>query len=88
VFQGASPIENALFVTVDNYAGGCRATQHLIDQGFHNIAHISGTLAFADAVARKSGWTDTIEKPACMPADPIGQKAIGALRVAQRQSSN
>ena len=62
VFQGSSPIENALFVTVDNYAGGCRATQHLIDQGFHNIAHITGPLAFADAEARKSGWTDTLEK--------------------------
>jgi LacI family transcriptional regulator len=62
VFQGASPIENALFVTVDNYAGGCAATQHLIDQGFQNIAHISGPLAFADAEARKSGWTHTLEK--------------------------
>jgi len=62
VFQGSSPIENALFVTVDNYAGGCQATQHLIDQGFHNIAHISGPLAFADAEARKSGWSDTLEK--------------------------
>ena len=62
VFQGSSPIEDALFVTVDNYAGGCQATQHLIDQGYNNIAHIAGPLAFADAEARKSGWIDTLEK--------------------------
>jgi len=62
VFQGSSPIENALFVTVDNYTGGCQATQHLIDQGFRKIAHISGPLSFADAEARKSGWTDTLKK--------------------------
>jgi LacI family transcriptional regulator len=67
VFQGSSPIENALFVTVDNYAGGCQATQHLIDQGFRNIAHISGPLSFADAEARKSGWTDTLKKVGAHP---------------------
>jgi DNA-binding LacI/PurR family transcriptional regulator len=68
VFQGSSPIENALFVTVDNYAGGCQATQHLIDQGFRNIAHISGPLSFADAEARKSGWTDTLKKAGQLPS--------------------
>ncbi len=68
VFQGSSPIENALFVTVDNYAGGCRATQHLIDQGFRNIAHISGPLAFADAEERKSGWADTLLKAGLPPS--------------------
>jgi LacI family transcriptional regulator len=62
VFQGSSPIEGALCVTMDNYAGGCQATQHLIDQGFHDIAHISGPLTFADAEARKSGWNDTLKK--------------------------
>jgi LacI family transcriptional regulator len=68
VFQGSSPIENALFVTVDNYAGGRQATQHLIDQGFRNIAHISGPLSFSDAEARKSGWNDTLEKAGLPPS--------------------
>ncbi len=62
MFQGSAPIENALFVTVDNYAGGCQATQHLIDQGCCNIAHISGPLSFADSEDRKSGWSDTLER--------------------------
>jgi DNA-binding LacI/PurR family transcriptional regulator len=68
VLQGSSPIENTLFVTVDNYAGGCQATQHLIDQGYRNIAHISGPLKFADAEARKSGWVDALEKAGMPPA--------------------
>lgn len=67
VFQGSAPLENALFVIVDNYDGGCQATQHLIDQGFRGIAHISGPLPFADAEERKSGWSDTLEKAGMKP---------------------
>ena len=62
VFQGSTPINTGLIVTVDNYDGGCRATQHLIDQGYRNIGHISGPLEFWDAEARKSGWADTLNK--------------------------
>jgi DNA-binding LacI/PurR family transcriptional regulator len=62
VIQGSSPIENVLNVTVDNYEGGCRATQHLVDQGYREIGHISGPLAFRDAQDRKSGWMVTLEK--------------------------
>ena len=68
VFQGSAPLDNAFFVIVDNYDGGCRATQHLIDQGFRSIAHISGPLAFADAEERKSGWIDTLEKTGVKPS--------------------
>jgi DNA-binding LacI/PurR family transcriptional regulator len=68
VFQGSAPLENALFVIVDNYEGGCQATQHLIDQGFRNIAHISGPLAFADAEERKSGWSDALQKAGLLPS--------------------
>jgi LacI family transcriptional regulator len=68
VFQGSAPLENALFVIVDNYDGGCQATQHLIDQGFRNIAHISGPLVFADAEERKAGWSDTLEKAGMQPS--------------------
>lgn len=68
VFQGSAPLENALFVIVDNYDGGCQATQHLINQGFRNIAHISGPLAFADAEERKSGWSDTLQKAGLPPS--------------------
>jgi len=69
VYQGSAPIEGALYVTVDNYDGGCRATQHLIDQGYRHIAHISGPLSFGDAEARKTGWHDTLEKNGLHPVD-------------------
>jgi LacI family transcriptional regulator len=62
VYQGSAPIEGTLYVTVDNYDGGCRATQHLIDQGYRRIAHISGPLSFGDADERKSGWYETLKK--------------------------
>ena len=68
VFQGSAPLENALFVIVDNYDGGCQATQHLIDQRFRNIAHISGPLLFADAEERKAGWSDTLVKAGLQPS--------------------
>lgn len=67
VFQGSFPIENTLFVTVDNYRGGCQATQHLVDQGYRHIGHLSGPLKFSDAEARKSGWADTLEKAGMHP---------------------
>jgi len=67
VFQGSAPVQNALFVIVDNYAGGCQATQHLLDQGFRSIAHVSGPLTFADAEERKSGWNDTLKKAGMQP---------------------
>jgi LacI family transcriptional regulator len=62
VYQGSAPIKGALYVTVDNYDGGCRATQHLVDQGYRHIAHISGPLSFWDAEARRTGWRDTLKK--------------------------
>jgi DNA-binding LacI/PurR family transcriptional regulator len=69
VFQGSTPIEGALFVTVDNYSGGCSATQHLIDQGYQHVGHISGPLEFWDAKARKAGWCDTLKKNGVLPTD-------------------
>jgi LacI family transcriptional regulator len=68
VFQGSAPLQHALFVIVDNYAGGCQATQHLLDQGFRSIAHISGPINFADAEERKSGWSDTLQKADLQPS--------------------
>jgi DNA-binding LacI/PurR family transcriptional regulator len=69
IFQGSSPIKDALVVTIDNYGGGCLATQHLIDQGFREIGHISGPLEFGDAEARKEGWFDSLQKIGSSPTD-------------------
>ncbi len=47
-------------VAIDNYLGAVLATQHLIDQGYRRIGHISGPLDWWDSKQRKSGWQDTM----------------------------
>ena len=49
-------------VSIDNYLGGCMATQHLIDQGRRHIAHITGPMDWWEARQRKQGWWDTLTK--------------------------
>jgi LacI family transcriptional regulator len=47
-------------VAIDNYAGGCLATEHLLEYGRRNIGHISGPLDWWEAKQRKAGWRDTL----------------------------
>jgi len=49
-------------VSVDNYAGGSLATQHLLEQGRRQIGHISGPLDWWEARQRKLAWQDTLKK--------------------------
>jgi LacI family transcriptional regulator len=48
-------------VSYDNYHGGWNATQHLVDQGYRNIGHISGPLDWWEARQRKMGWEDVLK---------------------------
>jgi len=47
-------------VAMDNYAGGRIATEHLLQQGCRNIAHLSGPLDWWEARQRKAGWRDAL----------------------------
>jgi DNA-binding LacI/PurR family transcriptional regulator len=47
-------------VAVDNYAGGRMATEHLLQQGYRHIGHISGPLDWWEARQRKAGWQDAM----------------------------
>jgi LacI family transcriptional regulator len=47
-------------VAVDNYLGGQLATQHLIDQGYRHVAHLSGPLDWWESRQRQAGWHDTL----------------------------
>ncbi len=49
-----------LAVSVDNFAGGAAATQHLIDLGHRNIVHISGPQGWFESTTRAAGYTATM----------------------------
>ena len=49
-------------VAVDNYLGGRKATEHLLEQGYRRIAHISGPLDWWEACQRQAGWLDALRE--------------------------
>lgn len=55
-------------VTVDNYLAGCKAVEHLIEQGCTRIAHIAGPTNLAFSKERLRGFCDTLIKHR-MPID-------------------
>jgi DNA-binding LacI/PurR family transcriptional regulator len=57
-----SPKTELPSISIDNYQGGCIATQHLLDQGYCKIGHIAGPLSWWEARARKNGWMETLAK--------------------------
>jgi LacI family transcriptional regulator len=60
IFLTMHPRSGLPIVAVDNYAGGCMATEHLLEQGYRHIGHISGPLDWWEARQRKAGWRDTL----------------------------
>jgi DNA-binding LacI/PurR family transcriptional regulator len=49
-------------VSYDNYLGGRKAGQHLIDQGYRQIGHIAGPLDWWEARQRKAGWEEVLRE--------------------------
>ena len=69
VFLTMQPRPGVTMVSVDNYAGGVLATQHLLDQGCRRIGHISGPLDWWEARQRKLACQDTLRKAGVRIAD-------------------
>ena len=89
IFMNMQARPGVTIVAVDNYAGGRLATEHLLQQGCHHIAHITGPLDWWEARQRKAGWHDAL-LVADAPADErcaeegdwssaSGQRAINRL---------
>lgn len=49
-------------IVVDDFAGGFRVTQHLIDQGYKRIAHLAGTQNLMTYFDRKNGYIEALRK--------------------------
>jgi DNA-binding LacI/PurR family transcriptional regulator len=56
-----SPHSGVSSVFIDNYQGGRLATEHLLNQGYRHIGHLSGPLDWLDARLRKAGWQDALQ---------------------------
>ncbi|MGQ9625868.1 MAG: substrate-binding domain-containing protein [Anaerolineae bacterium] len=56
-------------ISIDNYTGGRTATEHLLEQGYRNIGHISGPLDWWEARQRKAGWQDALSEAGFQVAD-------------------
>jgi LacI family transcriptional regulator len=89
IFLTMQPRPELSIVTVDNYTGGRVATEHLLEQGYRHIAHISGPLDWWEARQRKAGWHDalsaagiTVAEHGCEPGNwssTSGEKAVRNL---------
>lgn len=49
-------------VTIDNYLGGRLATEHLLEQGYSHIGHLSGPMDWWEARQRQGGWRDVLQE--------------------------
>jgi LacI family transcriptional regulator len=60
VFLAMESRPDLTVVSVNNYAGGKMATEHLLQSGCRRIGHISGPLDWWEARQRKRAWQDTL----------------------------
>lgn len=61
VFLTMQPQDHLTVVSSDNYLGACLAVNHLIEQGYRHIGHISGPLDWWEARQRMAAWKDTLQ---------------------------
>lgn len=58
-------------IVVDDYMGGFRVTQHLVDQGYKRIGHMAGPQNLQTYIDRKKGYRDALEKNGIIYDDNI-----------------
>lgn len=63
------PQPEMLTISYDNYLGGRMATEHLLQQGYHRIAHIAGPLDWWESRQRKDGWFDALRAAGMEPSE-------------------
>jgi len=89
VYLTMEPRKNISVVSIDNYLGGRMAMDHLLEQGYQKIGHISGPLDWWEARQRMAAWRDTLQERGVEVKDchyvegnwssASGVKAIGKL---------
>lgn len=59
-FDRAKVVSGVVSVTINDYAGGYKATKHLIEQGCKRIAHITGDFSLAIYQQRLKGYKQAL----------------------------
>lgn len=88
VVYGGRPFENAAsrtFVDVDNFAGGIKATEHLISLGRNRIAMIGGSPDMPSAEDRLSGFREVAGAAGVLGPVKIGDYSAASGSEAVRQ---
>ncbi len=62
LFDRAVPEIETNKIVVDDFMGGFRVTEHLINQGYKRIGHIAGPQNLTTYNDRKNGYIDALEK--------------------------
>ncbi len=60
-FDRVAPEIDADKIVVDDFAGGFRVTQHLIDQGYTRIGHLAGPQNLMTYFDRKNGYAEALK---------------------------
>ncbi|ANQ52005.1 LacI family transcriptional regulator [Flammeovirga sp. MY04] len=58
-------------ITVDDYKGAFDITQHLIDQGYSNLAHLSGPMSLSISQKRYNGFIDALKNNGLNSAEAV-----------------
>jgi LacI family transcriptional regulator len=61
-FDRAVPEIETDKIVVDDFDGGFRVTQHLIDQGYKRIGHLAGPQNLKTYIDRKNGYSSALQK--------------------------
>jgi LacI family transcriptional regulator len=61
IYLSMQPMEHLLVASIDNYLGGCLATEHLLAQGYRHIGIITGPLDWWETRQRLAGWRKALE---------------------------
>jgi LacI family transcriptional regulator len=84
IFTTMQARPDAAIVAVDNYAGGRMATEHLLQQGYQRIGHVSGPLDWWEARQRKAGWQDALRDAGIPPAETHAEEGDWASASGER----
>lgn len=71
VVANRPPCPGLSVVYGDNCLGGEIATKHLLEQGYHTVAHISGPVSERSARQRLEGWQKALRSAGLSPDDNL-----------------